>query len=185
MEPYASPSRPMTPGTPSVAMSPFVRQHSQGSEGGVVVRRRSLCFTPRSVSLPMTPSVVYSQDMSFRGSHVAPGFPVYKSGSMTIPAAVSVPQPQGNPHRTPRDALQCLQLGNSRFQKGIRRGPGPATVPFATIVASTDCPRIVETIFDAQPGSLVVTRAPACHINAESEGRAIPYTQKRISMHHR
>eukprot|EP00435_Cladocopium_sp_Y103_P021053 s1473_g5.t1 len=88
---------------------------------------------------------------------------------MTIPAATSatsasqwscganlIPQ-------TPKDAFHALQMGNSRSVKGVRRFPAPATGPFATIVACTDCPRAAEAIFDAQPGSLFVTTLHGCY----------------------
>lgn len=51
--------------------------------------------------------------------------------------------------------------------KGVRRFPVPATGPFATIVACTDCPKAAEAIFDAQPGSLVVTPLHGCYGSSE------------------
>ena len=186
MEPCVSPGIPSQMMLP---MSPLVRQQSQGSDGGVVVRRRSLCFTPRSVSLPMTPTVSYSRRPSFSDSngsgngmlHGTPhGFQVYtRAGSMTIPpvtsatsatSATSVSQWSRGANlipQTPKDAFHSLQMGNSRSVKGVRRFPAPATGPFATIVACTDCPRAAEAIFDAQPGSLFVTTLHGCYGSSE------------------
>lgn len=169
---------------PTPPQSPFIRQLSQGSQGsdGPVVQRRTLSFTPRSASLPMTPTVptVYCQRF-FPAANVgrSNGFLYPRSGSVTLPAAslpvrqvscgASIPSMRpASLKRTPKDALNSLRVGNFRFQKGVR-SPGPAVpvpvpaVPFATIVACADCPRTIEALFNAQPGTLFVTATDGCH----------------------
>ncbi|HZG04427.1 MAG TPA: carbonic anhydrase [Streptomyces sp.] len=94
-----------------------------------------------------------------------------------VPRQAGAPPEGGGERLAPAEALRLLREGNRRAVRGGRSGrttgagrAAGAGRPLAAVLACVDCRVPPETLFDREPGSLLVIRTAAHTLDAMVEG---------------